>query len=816
MSLYERAIGKYKGFRQDIIPAQNHVIRVGALILLFVSVESLLEVPILGRFRDVGMTGGLIIFGSGLLLGGVTLLLTYLFKTPTSKDTFRLECVHYAFALLVPHWATLELYIKTRDGAPVLFIAWCLSFFLPTVAVFLLPVFSLFNLFIAMILSLFALYMGGMQSRTVYMNIVLFTLTLIWSSKYWFKERFERFKREETIRLISEEALEHKEFAEQANRTKDVFLANMSHEIRTPINTVLGMDELILRESREKETRRRAAYILDAGNALLSLLNDILDLAKVETGKFEIVPAEYGLRLLISDLVNMTELRTKNASLSFFWEADAAIPDRLIGDVVRIRQCVMNLLTNAVKYTKSGSVGLYVTYTPDKDGTINLRFTVEDSGIGIRPEDVAKLTTPFTRFESNENRGVVGSGLGLSITNSLLELMGSKLQVKSTFGRGSVFSFSIRQKVVSPAPIGVFDVTEVTGGTFVDYRELFVAPDARILVIDDAPVNLQVIKELLAPTQLQIDTAESGREGLAAAKDNSYDMIFIDHMMSDMDGIEVLKKIREVPAHALIPCIALTANAIVGAREMYLDAGFTDFCPKPVNGEKLEKMLLRYLPASKVKKTEQVAETDIAVPDFLKAIKELNTMIGLKSCGTVKSYLSVIKVFHRSTDETRKVIDALLQKNELGDYAVKVHALKSSAAAIGAMEVSGLAAALENAAKCGDSAFVSALTPKLLSLLGALDKKLGSIDFDAYQPGENGSASDPLAHMPVPSDAWQSLEEAAMVMDHDMLENMLDEMKRYAISEENERRLAKIEDALFNLDYDAIIAEAESRKEKRQ
>ncbi|MBE5846076.1 MAG: response regulator [Lachnospiraceae bacterium] len=813
MKLYDRAIGKYKGFRQDIILTQNHVIRVGALILLCVSLESLLSAAIRGQFLDVSTAGGLVIFGTGSLMGGVTLLLTYLLKTSTPKTAFRLECVHYVFALLVPHWATLELYIKIKSGAPLVFIGWCLAFLLPSVAVFLLPVFSLFNLFVAMLLSLLGLYSAGMRGVSTYLNVILFTFAMMWASKFWFMERFERFKREETIRQISEEALMHKELAESANRTKDVFLANMSHEIRTPINTVLGMDELILRESKEKETKRRAGHILDAGNALLALLNDILDLAKVETGKFEIVPAEYGLRLLISDLVNMTELRTKNASLSFFWEADAAIPDRLMGDVVRIRQCVMNLLTNAVKYTRAGSVGLYVTYTPEDDGSINLRFTVEDSGIGIRSEDIAKLSSPFTRFESDANQGVVGSGLGLSITNRLLDLMGSKLQVKSTYGRGSVFSFSIRQQVVDPTPIGVFDVTDIVGETYADYRELFVAPDARILVIDDAPVNLQVIRELLSPTQLTIDTAESGKEGLAAAGDNTYDMIFIDHMMSDMDGIEVLKQIRRMPAHALVPCIALTANAIVGAREMYLDAGFTDFCPKPVNGEKLEKILLRYLPEGKVKKTEHAVETDLNAPDYLKAIKELDTAIGLKACGSVKSYLSVIKVFHKSTDETRKIIASLLQKNELGDYAVKVHALKSSAATIGAMELSGLAAALENAAKCGDSGFVTALTPKLLSLLSALDDKLASIDFDSYNPG---TQADDAERMPVPSDAWQSLEEAAMAMDHDMLENMLDDLKRCAISEENERRLAEIEDALFNLDYDAIIAAADTRKEKRQ
>ena len=398
---------------------------------------------------------------------------------------------------------------------------------------------------------------------------------------------------------------EQREIADSANEAKSRFLANMSHEIRTPINAVLGMDEMILRESQEKTIRTYAADIMSAGKTLLSLINDILDFSKVEEGKMEIIPVQYDLSSLINDLVNMIRDRAAKKGLKFVVEVDSHIPHLLHGDEIRVKQCVMNLLTNAVKYTEKGTVTLKVTYQQTEKGkkAIMLGFSVEDTGIGMKPEDMEKLFTPYQRIEEKRNRSIEGTGLGMSITRQLLELMHSRLEVESEYGKGSKFSFSVKQKVISWQEIGDYsDRLAESGSSEPAYRELFHAPDARILVVDDTEMNLTVIRSLLKKTEIRIDTAECGKDALTLAAGNAYDVIFIDHMMPDMDGIETLGHLRESGKNTETPAVALTANAVSGAREMYLNAGFTDYLSKPVDGAKLEKLLSELLPKEKLKK----------------------------------------------------------------------------------------------------------------------------------------------------------------------------------------------------------------------
>ena len=407
-----------------------------------------------------------------------------------------------------------------------------------------------------------------------------------------------------------EELQEQKEIADHANAAKSRFLANMSHEIRTPINAVLGMDEMILRESREKEIRSYAENIMSAGKTLLSLINDILDLSKVEEGKMEIIPVQYELSSLLNDLENMIRDRAAKKGLVFQNEVCEEIPHLLFGDEIRIRQCVINLLTNAVKYTEAGSVTMKVTFEKKDEKHILLGFSVEDTGMGMKKEDLEKLFAPFQRIEEKRNRSIEGTGLGMSIVRQLLSLMDSELTVESEYGKGSVFTFSVEQEVVKWEEIGDYskrfrEVNSESGA----YQELFHAPDAKILVVDDTEMNLTVIQSLLKKTQIHIDTAGSGKEALALASKDSYDAVFIDHMMPDMDGIETLQHLREIAENRETPAVALTANAVSGAREMYLSAGFTDYLSKPVDGEKLEKMLYDLLPKEKLKKAEEVVKT---------------------------------------------------------------------------------------------------------------------------------------------------------------------------------------------------------------
>ena len=398
-----------------------------------------------------------------------------------------------------------------------------------------------------------------------------------------------------------EELSEQREIAENANKAKSAFLASMSHEIRTPINAILGMNEMILRESGEDDILEYAGDIFSAGNTLLSIINDILDFSKIEEGRMEIIPVHYRTGLLVNDLTNMIKDRATRKKLEFIVEVDEDIPSLLTGDEIRIRQCILNILTNAVKYTETGSVTLKIGYTKEDDNHIFLDVSVTDTGIGIKPEELEDMFSPFTRLDMNRNRTVEGTGLGMSITTNLLELMDSELKVESAYGKGSTFSFSLRQLVNDWSGVGDYSKTyKEYHKSAIAYCELFHAPDAKILVVDDTRVNLNVITKLLKRTQIQIDTAYSGREAIEKAKTTHYDIMLIDHMMPEMDGIETLQRLKEQDPQSDTVYIALTANAISGAREMYLAAGFHNYLSKPVKGKILEDMIRSNLPKEKV------------------------------------------------------------------------------------------------------------------------------------------------------------------------------------------------------------------------
>ena len=403
-----------------------------------------------------------------------------------------------------------------------------------------------------------------------------------------------------------EELKKQKQIADEANKAKSKFLANMSHEIRTPINAILGLDEMVLRESGEKEIVEYARDIRSSGRTLLALINDILDFSKVEEGKMEILPVQYEPVTLKNDLVSMIKERAAEKDLELKVDFDRNIPRLLKGDEIRIKQCVLNLLTNAVKYTSKGSITLSIGFRMDGDDHLILTFSVKDTGIGIKPENMGDLFSPFMRIDEKKNRSIEGTGLGISITKKLLELMGSDLDVKSEYGKGSEFSFGVRQEILDHSPVGdyasKFDPGEVKEKA---YRELFHAPDAKILVVDDIRMNLTVITKLLRKNGMQIDTARSGREAIDMAKEKEYDIIFIDHLMPEMDGIETLHRLKEQENGHSPVYVVLTANAVSGAREMYLEEGFADYISKPVEGEKLERLIMGYLPAEKLLDTPE-------------------------------------------------------------------------------------------------------------------------------------------------------------------------------------------------------------------
>lgn len=391
--------------------------------------------------------------------------------------------------------------------------------------------------------------------------------------------------------------------AEKANRAKSDFLANMSHEIRTPINAVLGMNEMILRESQEPDTKKYAKDIKSSANSLLGIINEILDSAKIESGKMEIIPVDYDISTMLNDLYNMIHIRAKDKGLHLVFDIDQAIPFRYRGDDMRIKQVITNLLTNAVKYTHSGTVTLKVQGFVDGKNAV-LRFAVQDTGIGIKAEDIDKLFMEYQRIEEERNRYVEGTGLGLNITIQLLRLMGSELKVQSTYGEGSEFSFAIIQKVVDTEPLGDFKKRAEEAKNEPELMVQYTAPNAKVLVVDDNMMNRRVLKRLLKKTEMTIIEAESGQQCLELLEENKFDIIFLDHMMPEMDGIETLVKMKERKLCDNTPVIMLTANAITGAKEQYLQQGFDGFLSKPILPDKLDRIVIKYLPDMLIERVE--------------------------------------------------------------------------------------------------------------------------------------------------------------------------------------------------------------------
>lgn len=427
-------------------------------------------------------------------------------------------------------------------------------------------------------------------------------VTLIFGTIFKFESRVYEKKRRE-LEEKERELTEINLSLEKANEAKSIFLARMSHEIRTPINAVIGMNEIIMRESSEKNILNYASNVEMASHTLLSLINDILDFSKIESGLMKIIPEEYDTYSLLSDCYTMLDMRAKGKGLTLKLEYNEKLPSRLMGDAVRIRQIVTNLLTNAVKYTDQGTITFEVDFVKKEDPRIDLIIRVTDTGRGISKEGLKSIFDSFSRADESQNRNIEGTGLGLSITKQLIDLMGGSISVKSEYHRGSEFTAIIPQTVAEHEPIGDFWARFNSGGSSgINYQESFRAPDARILVVDDVTVNLMVLKLLLKKTEVRIDTAENGPGCLELYKENHYDIVFLDHMMPGMDGIETFHELVKTDRYIKekTPIVVLTANAIQGADKEYKDTGFADYLTKPVQGTELERVIVKLLPKDMV------------------------------------------------------------------------------------------------------------------------------------------------------------------------------------------------------------------------
>lgn len=545
-------------------------------------------------------------------------------------------------------------------------------------------------------------YQSENEIGTLANNIRLMTTQL----KEYIEYISEQTKKE---REAKEAALTESQINAAASQAKSAFLANMSHEIRTPINAVLGMNEMILREAKDKTILGYSANIKTAGTNLLSIVNDILDFSKIEAGKMELIPDNYEMSSLIIDLMNMTRERAQNKGLKYELNVSPDFPKTLFGDSIRIKQCILNLLTNAIKYTKEGSITFTINFDKLNNDELLLKVHVIDTGCGIKSEDMEKLFTPFERIEEGKNRTIEGSGLGISIVRKLLRMMESTLEVQSTYGKGSDFSFQIKQKVIDWTPAGDLNEAYIESvKQMANYKEKLHAPRAQLLFVDDTAMNLDVIKGLLKNTGIKIDTALSGKEALEAVKHNTYDILFIDHRMPEMDGIETLHAMKEMKDNlsAGKPCIALTANAISGVRKMYLNEGFDDYISKPVNPAKLEELIKQYLPQEYIEEdtVDADAESNDKAADYsdfinkLYKIDELDAESGLKNCGSEELLFSTIRQYYNSIDEKALELQNFFEAEDWKNYEIKVHALKSTSRLIGALKLSKLAEHLEECA----------------------------------------------------------------------------------------------------------------------
>ena len=536
-------------------------------------------------------------------------------------------------------------------------------------------------------------------------------------------------------KIRQDDALEQ---AKHANEAKTDFLANTSHEIRTPINAVLGMNEMILRETAKAETledpdptayreafRKIKTYsgnVDSAGSNLLAIINDILDFTKIEEGKMDIVPVEYQLSSVLNDVSNMIYFKAGEKKLDFKTDVDEKLPDNLYGDVVRVRQIITNILNNAVKYTDVGSVSLKITgsrpdCTENGKPLLNLVVEVADTGIGISKENIGKLFGKFERLDLVRNSIKEGTGLGLAITKMLLDMMHGRIDVQSEYGKGSTFTVTIPQVIVSDEPIGNFkEKFEKSLEEKKDYHESFRAPSAKILIVDDTRMNLIVATEFLKETKVYIDTAGSGRDAVGLTLKSRYDVILMDQRMPEMDGEETLHEIRSYPGspNRETPVICLTADAVVGARERYLSKGFDDYLTKPIDSKALEKMLRKYIPVDKVeivRKDEKTAgseKKETTCPsdsrygmDYL-AKCGFDVKKGISNCGGEEEfYRSILLEYLNSSDEKKEKLERYLKEGDMEGYGIHVHSLKSTSATIGATALSEMALELERLAKEG-------------------------------------------------------------------------------------------------------------------
>lgn len=644
------------------------------------------------------------------------------------------------------------------------------------------------------------------------------------------KQKLKEFRATRTIKKMQADA-------EKQNQLKSLFLANMSHEIRTPMNAIVGMSELALDFDLSDAQKNTIRQIRNSGMSLVSIINDILDFSKIESGKMEIVPANYDLVKLMNDILNVVKIRIVGKNVELRLEMDPNLPHMLYGDDIRIRQILINLAGNATKFTEKGYIAIRVENLLQYEKREGLRISVIDTGIGIKKDDLDALFNAFSQVDMGMNRNKGGTGLGLSISKNLMQLMGGSIGVESEYGKGSRFYINLPQKIVSEKtcascyapifknagenqenknlrniPLSLLDRPEIAS-LFVEKSDSlgFVAPKAKILVVDDNDVNLQVAEGLLRKFGIVPQTALSGFEAIDLLRNNRYDMIFMDHQMPIMDGIETTKKIRENEngkEHSTI--IALSANAVNSAREMFLSNGFDDFVAKPVQGKDFAACLKKWLPPHLLEAVENPAKekeipSDFPSPDESK----IDLKAALENAGGFENWVKVAKTFANSIEKNSNLIESLLEKGDIKNYTIKIHALKSASRIIGATELSKQAEELEGLGKKLQSLYENGT-----KILGEIQEKTKSLLILYRSYGETldgikkyGEKSDDEKSTISPEKLGLILKNIAIACNDrslEKLESAVDELKNARLPENLAAKMDKLLEYTDEIEFEKI------------
>ena len=575
--------------------------------------------------------------------------------------------------------------------------------------------------------------------------------------------------------------------AQSANKAKSAFLANMSHEIRTPINVMLGMNEMILRESESKEIRQYAKSIERSGGYLISLINNILDISRIESGKMEIEEGKYELRQLLDEVMLIAEKQAEQKSLKMNLIFDKTLPAYLIGDVIHIKQILLNLINNAVKYTKEGQIDIKVSKNEEETKLI---FEVKDTGIGIKEENLPVLFDAFMRVDSKKNKKIKGTGLGLAIAKQLAEQMDGMIWVESVYGKGSSFFVQLPMKKVSDGKISNVEWKE----TDERKRRSFVAPQAKILIVDDNPENLMVTRSLLKRTAVFVDTAASGEECVHKVRQNVYDLILLDYMMPQMDGIETLQRMRELENGKDTPIVAITANAVAFTTDFYEKSGFDDSLTKPLHTTELLEVLKRFIPDKIQQKETEEQEEILPIKSLM---PEIDCTIGIRNIGgNIEKYHEILQVYYREMSQMLEVLQDYANE-DLEQFRISVHGIKGSSRNIGAEDLADEALQLEELAKEGKQ---EEILEKLEEFLNTLDEVMTRVDTylkDASEQVERDGDFLPELEL---SSVYQILKALAK-FDMDEAEECLKELYKNRYAEDVEEVLEELKRYIEDLDY---------------